>query len=791
MGKLSFTSIRQRIFVYFTAIILVFTIAIIIISSILSRSIVNGLMERNANTIVQTQHQIIEYWKQNNIDRLKLLANSSLIKSMDWEQIEPFLRKEIAEYEDYYLFYFIATPDGDYNTTLQRNAENILEQEYFVKALEGNTIISDSHISSSTGKKMLVMTTPVWNPEHSEITGLLGLSIQLDKVYTNLNKLNLGDLNSNIYIVDEEGYFMAHTLSSSFPKEQIQELYPSWNMQSTQGTGSFEYERDGTNYRTFFSNDSDLSEWAILIEIPTSFFNQPVKSLIVSLFLTGTLCFLLVLVAGSWFASLVTKPFEELTKVFKQGAEGILTVRAKVTSRDEIGETSRFFNQMMDTIGKMTYYDPLTGLLNRPYFLDRLTTCLNQESSVILALVSIKGLSEIKTLLGPELTDTILINLAENLQTLNRSNVVVSRIAEADFGVAIVCDDTNVLLMIEQIEKLIKTPLGIEQHNLSVRLISGISISENKNMDASVFFRQAQTALYEAERSTRDSVKLYSHHTHEAIMNRIRFQTEIQTALNRKQFIVYYQPIVNLDERKIIGKEALIRWKHPVRNLLLPSDFLQTAEEGGFIEEIGSYMLRHVCIQHKDWLDKGLDLGWAAVNISPKQFRTPNFSTIVQDILIETKIPPDKLRIEITEDAMLSPTPAVLKNFRNLREMGVQLSIDDFGTAYATLDYLVNYPMETLKIDRSFINYVVEDERTQGLVRSIIGMGENLSMTTIAEGVERSEQLTVLKQMGCLGAQGFLFSKPIFWKEYPNVHEQLHKQLQSNYFLDLTQTTAT
>lgn len=791
MGKWSFSSIRQRILAYFIAIILVFTITIMIISGVLSRIIVNNLMEQNATSIVQTQYQIMENWKQSRMSLLKQLANNAILESMDWEQIEPFLQRLMVDAEEHHLSYFVATPDGNFNTTLGRDTGDILERKYFEQVFAGETVTSPPLVSLFSDEKIIIMATPIKDEDDSKVIGLLGSSIQLDKIQTNLDKLNFGKTESNVFIIDKEGNFIVDSEPEPLMESRIQELYPPWDTISNQEMGFFDYTRLGTKYRMFFLNNADLSDWTVLVEIPMRFFNEPVKQLIISLLFASLFCFILVLIAGSWFSSSITKPFTELNKLIKQGAEGILTVRAKIRRRDEIGEVSDSFNKMMDIIGTMTYYDPLTGLLNRPYFLDRLKGCFNEDTSIILALVSIQGLSEIKALLGPEIIDTLLINLANNLQTLNKSNVIVSRIAEAEFAVAIASDDANVLFMIEQIEKLIKTPIRVQEHLISTRLICGISICDNKDMDVDDFFRQAQTALYEAERSTSHPVKLYSPQIHDAIIRRLRFQTEIQTALNRQQFTIYYQPIIDLEKRSVMGKEALIRWNHPIRGLLLPGEFLMAAEEGGFIEEIGCYMLKHVCKQHKNWLKSGLNLGWVSVNISPKQFRTPHFSTMVQDILNTAGYPAEQLRIEITEDAMLSPTPAVLKNFRNFRDMGVQLSIDDFGTSYATLDYLVSYPMETLKIDRSFINYVVEDDRTQGLVRSIIGMGKNLSMTTIAEGVERYEQLNVLRHMGCLEAQGFLFSKPIFWKDYPKVHSRLQEQLQNDYFTDTLRSSAT
>lgn len=784
MGKGIFGSIRSRVLVLFIAIVFTFVIVVLIATGLLSRSVVNDLVQKNAVALVQSYARNIEIWREERIHELKQLANSDVLESMDWEQIEPHLQRQMEQSESSYRHFFVATLDGNYNTTTQRNAGNVLDRPYFAPVLTGQTVISDPLISRSSGEKIIVVATPIWNRDKTEVQGVLGLSIGLVQIHTSVSEFRKLHPASNVFIVDEQGYFLTHESTEKIMEVRLQDEYPDWNKQALARLGSFSYAFEGVGYRSFFYTLGGDSNWSVVVQLPTSYFSEPIKQLIYYLMAISTACFLLVLHLGSWFTSTITEPIVELNEIFRQGAAGDLTVRAEVSSSDELGETRASFNRMMDTIGTMTYYDPLTRLPNRQYFLDHLSQCLAETPTVILALVSVRGLSELKTLLGSEVTDSILVHLAELLQNVCGGGTTVARIADAEFGVIVPSTITGVLSMIDSLDNLISQPFYVAKEDLTIRLFGGISISEGDTLQAEVFYQQAQTALYEAERSINEQLKLYNPNTHHAMVDRLRFQTEIRSALEKERFVAFYQPIIDLKTGSIVGKEALIRWRHPTKGILAPGEFLDVAEQGGFIEEIGEYMLNQVCNQHKKWLADGIDSGWVSVNISAKHFRSPHFSSFVQSLLRKHGISPHLLRLEITEDAMLSPSPEVLQNFQDLRNMEILLAIDDFGTAYSTLDYLVRYPMETLKIDKTFISHVDLNLRTQGLIRSIIGMGKNLNMVTVAEGVERLSQIRLLREMGCSEAQGFYFSRPVPADEFLTIKEEWEQRLRKDGFLE-------
>lgn len=778
MPSWKFGKIRDRVLALFVIIVLGLTATVMLISGVLTRSLVTDLVAENAQALAHHQSEILSLWQRERMTYLRQLANSELLQTMDWEQIEPFLQQQMAEAPPYYLILFVAAPDGSYNTTLERSAGFVNDREYFGRVMAGETLITGPLLSRSTNQRVIIAATPIWNADRTTVQGVLGLSMDLEELMRVSRELLLSDQRSHFYLMDEDGYFIIHPDSDMIMNARVQDFVPEWD-QLPRESGSISGEENGEGYRAFYQKLPDPSNWTVAVKVPVSYFTGPVNRLILLLLVAVIVGFVLVFWLGSWFASTITRPIVELNNVFRRGAAGDLTVRAEVTTKDEIGETGQAFNRMMETIGTMTFYDPLTGLPNRQHFITSLTNALESASTVILALVSIRDLPEIKTFVDRPILDALLVHLAGRLQSISTEQLVTGRLSEGEFGLIIPSNTNSVLQVIDRLDQLVAKPLSFDEKRLTVRLCGGISISVDRNLSADLLYQQAQAALYEAEHSGDEPLKLYNPSVHHALVERMRFQTEIRTGLEQGQFTVYYQPVVDLQTGRIAGKEALIRWNHPTRGLLNPSQFLPAVEQGGLVEQIGEFMLDQVCAQHEQWVKAGFDPGWVSVNVSAHHFRSPHFPAQLQSILKRYELPKGLLRIEITEEAMLKPTPEVLENFQSLREMGIYIAIDDFGTAYSSLHYLARYPMQALKIDKEFIDRVDKSSRMAGLVRSIIGMGINLSMEVVAEGVERQNQLELLQHMGCREAQGYLFSMPVPWQDYLEVQRGLAGRLAS------------
>ncbi|NLJ81338.1 MAG: EAL domain-containing protein [Firmicutes bacterium] len=774
MKKYRFRSIRQRILALFLLAALVLTFLIIAATGFLTHLQIEDLVENNARSFVQAHVKTVSSWQRERIQELRQLANTPRLKTLDWDYVEPYLQRQIRDLDPSYLIFFLATPDGNYNTTLQRSAGNIADRSYFRPVLAGQTVISEPLISRSTGEKSVVIATPIWDEEELETIGILGLTVGLSKIHESLSATEIEHPDSYAFIIDQEGAFLTHPDPQAIMSGRIQDYYPHWDQREERAQGSFDFRLNQTKLRAFFAEIPASNGWTIVILVPLEYIREPVKHLLFYLLIIAAGGVILVFWIGAWFSGAIAEPIIELNEIFKQGSAGDLTVRAEVASTDEIGETRASFNRMMDTIGTMTYNDPLTRLPNRQSFLDHLRSVLGQNRIIILALISIRGFTEIKTLLGPDVTDQVSKLVAQTLKSFPAAETLVGRLSEEEYGLIIPSDPGGILRNIASLEELLKKPLGLKEGPLEIKLQGGLTISENGQIDPELFYQQVQSALYQAKRAGDDTLKLYDPEIHSALKDRLRFQAEIRTALDRKEFTLYYQPIVDLKALRVAGKEALIRWKHPAKGLLMPAEFIETAEESSFIGEIGEYVLRKTQEHHLLWNKKGQDLGWVAVNISPLHFRSPRFLTTIRSI---SALARSRLHIEITEETMLAPTETVLKNLKGLQEMDIPLAIDDFGTAYSSLEYLAKYPVGTLKIDRAFIGSLDRNPRIEGLVRSIIAMGQNLSLKVIAEGVERQKQFQLLTAMGCSQAQGFYFQGPIPWEEYPRAAAVLNRRL--------------
>jgi EAL domain-containing protein (putative c-di-GMP-specific phosphodiesterase class I) len=275
--------------------------------------------------------------------------------------------------------------------------------------------------------------------------------------------------------------------------------------------------------------------------------------------------------------------------------------------------------------------------------------------------------------------------------------------------------------------------------------------------------RDADTALYQAKRRGRDRFELFTVEMHERAMQALQIENDLHQALDRREFRLHYQPIVDLKSGVLSGFESLIRWEHPSRGLVSPADFIPIAEESGLILSIGEWVLRESCRQLSSWIeDSGaLEHLWISVNVSSKQFVQDNFVGIVRGALTESGIAPDSLKLEITESAMVENIEMVVSVMEELKTLGVRLSIDDFGTGYSSLSYLHRLPLSSLKIDRSFVDQMSNGSENEEIIKTIVALAQSLNLEIIAEGVETSDQLEQLRGLSCQLGQGYLFARPL------------------------------
>jgi EAL domain-containing protein (putative c-di-GMP-specific phosphodiesterase class I) len=304
------------------------------------------------------------------------------------------------------------------------------------------------------------------------------------------------------------------------------------------------------------------------------------------------------------------------------------------------------------------------------------------------------------------------------------------------------------------------SPFSVAGHDLTISPSLGISLYPRDGKDLETLLRNADTAMYKAKELGRNAFQFYASEMNVATLEHLLMESSLRRALNSSEFVLHYQPLVNLENGLIVGVEALIRWLHPELGVIMPDRFIHVAEETGLINPIGDWVLCEACRQAQAWCDAGLPPITMAVNVAPVQFRQAGFVEVVAGALATSGLEANRLELELTERTVMHDADINLGTLSALHRMGVELSLDDFGTGYSSLAYLKRFPVGKLKIDRSFVNDLETDPDDWTIASTIVSMGRSLRMTVLAEGVEKPEQLALLRKMGCDMAQGYHFSRP-------------------------------
>lgn len=414
----------------------------------------------------------------------------------------------------------------------------------------------------------------------------------------------------------------------------------------------------------------------------------------------------------------------------------------------------------------LAYNDALTGLPNRQLFMERLTLAIERttthNSMLAVLFLDLDRFKFINDTLGHEVGDKLLATIAQRLKGCVRADDCVARLGGDEFTVLLdeLTNSTVAASVAQNICRTVSAPMVIDGQEIVITASVGISLYPQDGPDLSRLLRHADTAMYRAKHSG-SGFCYYEAKMESAVSDRLKMENDLRHALEREEFSVFYQPVIDTVTGQIAGVEALVRWIHPENGIVSPVEFIPVAEETGLILPLGEYVLRRACRQTKVWLDNGIPTLHVAVNLSAKQLEQPNLRDIILSALDESGLPASALVLEITESVLMERAEESIDLLRNLRSLGIHLSIDDFGTGYSSLSYLKHLPANTLKIDRSFIQDIPEDEDAEAIVTGIMALAHSLRMTVVAEGVETEAQREALARLGCNFLQGYLFSKPL------------------------------
>ncbi len=429
------------------------------------------------------------------------------------------------------------------------------------------------------------------------------------------------------------------------------------------------------------------------------------------------------------------------------------------TQREELDRTNRELKQS-------SQFDPVTDLPNRDLFKDRLARALARDRMKKTTGVMFIGMDDFKAVnssLGHEAGDELLRVVAKRLRHCIRNVDTIARWGTDEFGIML--EDMHraedAVLVAERALYSLSRPFTLSEHELSLTASIGIAIHPSDGKDIETLLKNADTAMYRAKTSKRNSYRLYSSHMDENLSARLDLENRLRLALKRDEFELHYQPQLDIATGRVVALEALIRWRDGEGGLRSPAEFIPILEETGLIIPVGEWVLRKACTQNRAWQYAGMSDIRVAVNLSAKQFRQRHFAENVQRILKQTGLAPSALELELTESLLMGDEHAAKEILTELKALGLGIAMDDFGTGYSSLAYLKDFPVDSLKIDRAFIRDICQEPEDRAIFSAIIDLGRALNLKVIAEGVETLEQVDLLQKHGCNLIQGFLYARPM------------------------------
>ncbi len=427
----------------------------------------------------------------------------------------------------------------------------------------------------------------------------------------------------------------------------------------------------------------------------------------------------------------------------------------------------------------LAYFDGLTGLPNRRLFTEELElmikVALRGSHQVAVLFIDLDNFKRINDTLGHTVGDLLLREVGARLVECVRTsdmvsprrtpekNITVSRLGGDEFTVVLnhIYHTDEAILVAERILAALGKPMMLNGHELIVTPSIGISVAPLDSDSFELLLKHADTAMYQAKNAGRNNYQFYDRSMDRSSLERLTLENDLHKAIEAYQFELHYQPLVDLASGATLDLEVLVRWRHPTRGLIFPDKFIELAEEMGTIVQVGEIVLRAACRQFRAWQLAGMKVQRVSVNISSLQFRQPNFAAMVIGILAEAGLQPDALVLELTEGVLLADVEQNIEILRKLKASGIAIAVDDFGTGYSSLSYLKRFPVDILKIDRSFIGDVTDNHDSAGIVTAIVALARSLNLQIVAEGIETAEQLRFLCDLGVDVGQGYLMSKPL------------------------------
>ncbi len=482
------------------------------------------------------------------------------------------------------------------------------------------------------------------------------------------------------------------------------------------------------------------------------------------------------------FVTALNKDKEFINKGYEAGAVDYLSkpiepeiLISKVRVLADLYRSKSTVKEQAELLEKKAFFDPLTQLPNRSLFFNRLDHSIAQskrnDEKLAIVFLDLDRFKYINDTLGHAVGDQLLQDVAKRLSDCARKSDTIARLGGDEFTLILsdISTSRGAAIVAQKILKSLTEPFFLLNGEYTIGASIGICLYPSNGVSAEELVKNADIAMYQAKHNGKNNYQFFTTEMNDKVVKRLAFENKLYKAVEKNEFVLYYQPQTDMDFKKITGFEALIRWNLPKEGLIAPDEFIPIAEETGSIIQIGSWVMKEACSQNKSWEKAGIGNVRIAVNVSAKQFKQEGLVDLISNSLKETGLHPDFLELEITESCILENASIAIDMMHEIKEMGIHLSIDDFGVGFSSLNMLKHLPIDKLKIDRSFVNDVTTNADDATIVKSIISLAHSLDLKVIAEGVEAKEQLEFLRLYDCDEIQGYLVGKPELPEKYKHL----------------------
>ncbi len=693
-----------------------------------------------------------------------------------------------ATYPDYYDIQVFDAAGTLVSRSTDTAVGSLLPEDFLRSVLAGGDSVSVTTFEDSAGGTASLLVGAPVRDSSGDAAGAVTFSVSLPNLEEGTKKRGIGDLGYYLVANDEGRVLYGHARRAvdQFPADLD---YGDWT-DAARADGFIEQAINGVDSSVFGKRLEDkLYLYAV---IPTSQLYATSRTFGLVILLVA-LCGIVLTVAALYLAlhHIVLRPVTAIIDATHGVNSNGMTGALVPFSNDEMGDLADAFNAMTDRLRDsdehvqyLSYHDSLTGLPNRVLFRQQLDSAMAQagreNQKIALLYVDMDDFGRINDTLGHEVGDELLRRFSEDVVAEVRAGDLLSRISsERSESLMARLGGDEFVVMLRNVEdqyaprtvarrifKLLKKPFVIEGNELYVSSSIGIAMFPGDADTVDEIIKNADTAMYHAKDRGKNSYQYYSESMNRAAADRLQMETKLRKALELNQFELHYQPKVDPQTYGIVGAEALIRWNDPEVGMVPPDAFIKIAEDTGLIVPIGEWVLNQACIQLKEWQTQGLPPISMAVNVSAIQVARQDLGFMVARSLRNSGVKPKYLDVEITESALMAGGDRTIRMLEELRSLDVAVSLDDFGTGYSSLSYLRKYPINNLKIDRSFFAEIETDDSSRSIVAAIIAMSKTLGMTVTAEGVENEVQMSFLREHECDYAQGYLISAPVPAKDF-------------------------